>query len=97
MTPAELAALRIRIKPLVWTCISWAGGSGVEGEDDDGWEAKPLAGCVYNIDWYGGDEFRLTLPDDARTMHTSRPDAQAFAEADHAARICAQLEVAPDA
>jgi len=94
MTPEQLAERGIRIKPMHWMCVSWEGGNGIEGEDDDGWEAD-TGSLPYRIDWFGGEDFRLEYPDDRKltTTHQSLADAKAAAEADHAARVCAMLEV----
>lgn len=93
MTTTSDAILRAIVKPLKWTCVSW-GGDGIEGEDDDGWEADvPVGGIPYRIDWLGHGVFQLTTPDDGMTKLWSLSDAKADAEADYRARIAASLNL----
>jgi len=91
MTPAELAALGIRIKPLVW----------------EPHPTVPIWRCdtpfgtykVFAMEPFPSWDFdSATDPNDKFSKRAETPEAaQAAAEDDNAARICAQLEVAPDA
>jgi hypothetical protein len=83
------------VKPLKWECVGWSGGSGVEGEDDDAWEARTGQSSIsYRIDWFGADRFGLETPDETgnRTYYPTLDEAQAAAQADHVARILAALD-----
>jgi hypothetical protein len=80
MTPAELAALGIRIKPLVW-------------EENPAREYHYFAG-EYQVIEIGLGKWWMRISGVHRDMlYAYCHQAKAAAEADHAARICAQLEV----
>ena len=98
MSEQKQAMGGMRVKPLEWECVGWSGGSGVQGEDDDAWEAQTgQSSLCYRIDWFGVDKFRLETPDEIATpaYHPTLEDAKAAAQADYTARILAALDLAP--
>lgn len=86
-----------RVKPLVWECIGWDSGDGVQGENDDTWEAVPhgYEDRSYRIEWLGRDQFLITNPDDRDFRSESLSEAKAAAQSDYAARILSALVPAP--
>jgi hypothetical protein len=87
MTPAELAALRIRIKPLVW----------VPHPTAPIWRCDTMFGTykVFAMGPFPSWDFdSATDTKDKLSKRAKTPEAAcAAAQADHVARIAAQLEV----
>jgi hypothetical protein len=90
--------LRAVVKDMVWRAVSW-GADGVDGEDDDGWEASVTVGGIpyripYRVDWFGHEDFRVDYPDDrANTTHPALAAAKAAAEADYRTRIAEAINL----
>jgi hypothetical protein len=86
MTPTELQERGLRVKPPVFE--ECAAGL---------WSSGQILGGEYRIKLTGGKGFQisrgiLAVPDNM-TWHPTLASAKAAAEADHAARIAAQVEV----
>ena len=97
MTPEQLAARGVRVKPLVWVDETrkysyphrWA--AKIPNENGD----YSLTGNTVNDQWQW---FRNGYFVQGHQHHAPMPlaDAKAAAEADHIARICAALEMMED-
>jgi hypothetical protein len=91
MTPADLAAKGLRVKPLVWddydgesSCTSTLGEYLAEYHDD-----------MEENSWGMWSPDESAIGSEAHSWYPTLEAAKAAAEADHAARIAAMIEETP--
>lgn len=93
---AALPAVQVGVKALEWEATDWWVGDGVKGENDCEWEASNAGGWLYQIEWMGAGDFRLTMHDhEVILTEGGLKAAKAAAQADYEARIRSALTVQP--
>ena len=93
MTPAELAAKGLRVKPLVWRQAPWS------MPKDEKWQGMLVSNTCYRVIGNALSGFTVFDPwlVERISEHRTAAEAKAAAEAHHAAAIAALIEGGDDA